>query len=33
VNKAFKAMRDLQTGITYINAGTTGARCTSRSAG
>jgi aldehyde dehydrogenase (NAD+) len=24
-NKAFKAMRDLQTGITYINAGTTGA--------
>src|SRR5258706_36662 len=23
VNKAFKAMRDLQTGITYINAGTT----------
>ncbi len=25
VNKAFKAMRDLQTGITYINAGTTGA--------
>src|ERR1700758_2934683 len=28
VNKAFTAMRDLQTGITYINAGTTGARCT-----
>jgi alpha-ketoglutaric semialdehyde dehydrogenase len=25
VNKAFKAMRDLQTGLTYINAGTTGA--------
>jgi acyl-CoA reductase-like NAD-dependent aldehyde dehydrogenase len=25
VNKAFQAMRDLQTGITYINAGTTGA--------
>ena len=25
VGKAFKAMRDLQTGITYINAGTTGA--------
>jgi alpha-ketoglutaric semialdehyde dehydrogenase len=25
VNKAFKAMRDLDTGITYINAGTTGA--------
>ena len=25
VNKAFKAMRDIQTGITYINAGTTGA--------
>jgi alpha-ketoglutaric semialdehyde dehydrogenase len=25
VNKAFTAMRDLQTGITYINAGTTGA--------
>src|SRR6059058_2205229 len=25
VNKAFKAMRDLQTGITYVNAGTTGA--------
>jgi aldehyde dehydrogenase (NAD+) len=25
VNKAFKAMRDLKTGITYINAGTTGA--------
>jgi acyl-CoA reductase-like NAD-dependent aldehyde dehydrogenase len=25
VNKAFKAMRDLQTGITYITAGTTGA--------
>jgi len=25
VKKAFKAMRDLQTGITYINAGTTGA--------
>ena len=25
VNKAFKAMRDLRTGITYINAGTTGA--------
>jgi alpha-ketoglutaric semialdehyde dehydrogenase len=25
INKAFKAMRDLQTGITYINAGTTGA--------
>jgi aldehyde dehydrogenase (NAD+) len=25
VNKAFKAIRDLQTGITYINAGTTGA--------
>jgi aldehyde dehydrogenase (NAD+) len=25
VNQAFKAMRDLQTGITYINAGTTGA--------
>jgi aldehyde dehydrogenase (NAD+) len=25
VDKAFKAMRDLQTGITYINAGTTGA--------
>jgi aldehyde dehydrogenase (NAD+) len=25
VNKAFKAVRDLQTGITYINAGTTGA--------
>jgi acyl-CoA reductase-like NAD-dependent aldehyde dehydrogenase len=25
VNQAFRAMRDLQTGITYINAGTTGA--------
>ena len=25
VNKAFKAIRDLKTGITYINAGTTGA--------
>src|SRR4051812_25647762 len=25
VNRAFKAMRDLQTGLTYINAGTTGA--------
>ena len=25
VNKAFRAMRDLQTGITYINAGTIGA--------
>jgi acyl-CoA reductase-like NAD-dependent aldehyde dehydrogenase len=25
VNKAFRAMRDLQAGITYINAGTTGA--------
>jgi len=25
VNKAFLAMRDLQTGITYVNAGTTGA--------
>jgi acyl-CoA reductase-like NAD-dependent aldehyde dehydrogenase len=25
VNQAFKAMRDLQTGITYVNAGTTGA--------
>ena len=25
VNQAFQAMRDLQTGITYINAGTTGA--------
>jgi len=25
VNAAFKAMRDLQTGITYVNAGTTGA--------
>ena len=25
MNKAFRAMRDLQTGITYINAGTTGA--------
>ena len=25
VNKAFKAMRDLRTGITYVNAGTTGA--------
>jgi aldehyde dehydrogenase (NAD+) len=25
VNKAFRAMRDLQTGITYINGGTTGA--------
>jgi acyl-CoA reductase-like NAD-dependent aldehyde dehydrogenase len=25
VNRAFRAMRDLQTGITYINAGTTGA--------
>jgi aldehyde dehydrogenase (NAD+) len=25
VNRAFTAMRDLQTGITYINAGTTGA--------
>jgi alpha-ketoglutaric semialdehyde dehydrogenase len=25
VNKAFRAMRDLETGITYINAGTTGA--------
>jgi alpha-ketoglutaric semialdehyde dehydrogenase len=25
VNRAFKAMRDLRTGITYINAGTTGA--------
>jgi aldehyde dehydrogenase (NAD+) len=25
VNRAFAAMRDLQTGITYINAGTTGA--------
>ena len=25
VNRAFRAMRDLDTGITYINAGTTGA--------
>jgi acyl-CoA reductase-like NAD-dependent aldehyde dehydrogenase len=25
VNKAFRAMRDLQSGITYVNAGTTGA--------
>jgi aldehyde dehydrogenase (NAD+) len=25
VNRAFRAMRDLQAGITYINAGTTGA--------
>jgi aldehyde dehydrogenase (NAD+) len=25
VNRAFRAMRDLYTGITYINAGTTGA--------
>jgi acyl-CoA reductase-like NAD-dependent aldehyde dehydrogenase len=25
VNRAFRAMRDLQSGITYINAGTTGA--------
>jgi len=25
VNQAFRAMRDLQAGITYINAGTTGA--------
>ena len=25
VNRAFVAMRDLQTGITYVNAGTTGA--------
>src|SRR6516162_9298759 len=25
VNKAFRAMRDLQAGITYVNAGTTGA--------
>ena len=25
MNKAFRAMRDLQSGITYINAGTTGA--------
>ena len=25
VNKAFRAMRDLNTGITYVNAGTTGA--------
>jgi acyl-CoA reductase-like NAD-dependent aldehyde dehydrogenase len=25
VNRAFKAMRDLETGITYVNAGTTGA--------
>jgi len=25
VNRAFAAMRDLQTGITYVNAGTTGA--------
>ena len=25
INRAFRAMRDLQTGITYINAGTTGA--------
>jgi acyl-CoA reductase-like NAD-dependent aldehyde dehydrogenase len=25
VNKAFRAMRDLKAGITYINAGTTGA--------
>ena len=25
VNKAFRAMRDLRTGITYVNAGTTGA--------
>jgi alpha-ketoglutaric semialdehyde dehydrogenase len=25
VNRAFRAMRDLETGITYINAGTTGA--------
>ena len=25
VNRAFRAMRDLNTGITYINAGTTGA--------
>ncbi|MBW3592948.1 MAG: aldehyde dehydrogenase family protein, partial [Actinobacteria bacterium] len=25
VNKAFRAMRDLKTGITYVNAGTTGA--------
>ena len=27
VNKAFRAMRDLQAGITYINAGTTSAEC------
>ena len=25
VNRAFRAMRDLETGITYVNAGTTGA--------
>jgi len=25
VNRAFRAMRDLQTGLTYVNAGTTGA--------
>ena len=25
VNRAFRAMRDLQAGITYVNAGTTGA--------
>ena len=25
MNNAFRAMRDLDTGITYINAGTTGA--------
>src|SRR5918994_682234 len=25
VNRAFRAMRDLNTGITYVNAGTTGA--------
>jgi len=25
VNRAFRAMRDLQTGITYVNAGTIGA--------
>ena len=32
VNRAFRAMRDLQTGITYVNAGTIGAEVHLRSA-
>ena len=32
VNQAFRAMRDFETGIVYVNAGTTGAEATCRSA-